>query len=1346
MPINITDEALEYLDAAPKEARDSFIDGLAPEDLGALSSAIDTWRAKRPTAPTAPASFPVRDSGVPAAAQSKSALGEYADAVPYTQTFEVKDSGVAPGPRSTSRLNELKDKYVAPAFDALRDVTFRPAGAAGAKSAEINAALDMAATGQLSPEQLSTQITKLEDPKLAAQSAEHLETIANLAIPLGPLAGPGRVAAAGVTKLAQMTPVVRSLPFLGRILGTAAEGATGGAIFGAIDAATRGGQSLEEGVKTGAKFGAGLGGGLAAAGEVAQGAQFVRAVIKSMSPADQATLSREISALPAAALELEKTLIKSQPTAATMYIGPDGEPVGRIFYGTADGFGAPVDTVLATEADVAAWRRKVNDHGVDFVMDGDAARKAASKKSGMWYQHLLRERKQELAPGTQDIWLGEDAGRRAEAAWHAERKSKVPGPPDPDVPEGAATVAGRNIVQDGSAIKITPQEVEQLPATVAGRKRLQPALIGGGSGPPAAPPPKDLGPAPIEPPPPPGPGSFTADELRDLNAASDMAGKLQKAGALDRFRNQWLNARHWGTKDFMRHVRAVQAAQSFERNTQQIYATVRRTFKRVEDFAAFDRDLQKLALGRIDAREMEKYGEAWSKGRQLVDNLLAERDLLDKKIRDLGGVPENLIELRENGDVDRYMARMYLSHILPPGEWTKRAPKDVKLDALKTLADQHKKAGSNWSPEQLAHELDQIMGAEDPISAFMHSDVSKAWKNLKRREDIPETIRKAMGEVESGSYRLAVSLGNQRAIAANLEAWANIANDVRYFSPAPAPGFKQLPNNPKAYGMAAGGFVHPDVYEGLVNLPKAVNAGPSWLRALIGWSKGNEVALGGLSPQVNSAMGNILSGTLSGGFDVTNPMRTARNFRVAWRAIRDYAKDPSGRTGLGHLYLEAMKRSATWEGYSAQEIVQHKRALLKDMESTLGALPPTADARSWLSGLRSLAEKYKGVQAKMGGLLDAQDELFRLQSYFALREKAIVKAGFNLKNAPPEVLEKAADFAAYKVNRTFWNAQHTAQVVDKMRNSGAGLFAKYATPWYEDHRIWSMAAKDMLTEDPAIAWRMLAAGTVFMGLPVLARRLNGISDEEVDKAAAQYSDRFKTWKPALFALPFRGSDGKVRFVDISKWLLPLKLLSGHPDSPAHLRVLSNLIAGPFDGGAGDSVVRKWMTDVGLQQSQDPSRAPMSGEAGGFNLIAEMARADLTVPKGGVKLATDVSRMVAPTPRGPQLTLGDVAMRAAGLPVEPAPNPLGATMEQAGKIKQLEAALRYVAAMPDYELSEVERLGLHLFGQKFPSKQVLMAAIMQQIQGASGRLGEIGAAQQPARSLNTLLERLMQAPQ
>jgi hypothetical protein len=849
-----------------------------------------------------------------------------------------------------------------------------------------------------------------------------------------------------------------------------------------------------------------------------------------------------------------------------------------------------------------------------------------------------------------------------------------------------------------------------------------------------------LTPNPVEAPIPPQLGELPPVDIE----ATALAAKVVRQGArkgpgfVQRLERQLLNGRFRGPKDMERAVREAQSSSDFQHEWGKWYERIRKSFPDEKLFNEFDRDLASIAEARNIGNGLSldlmrtKYGERFAQGEQFITQVMRDIDILDKRIAQLGGIPEDFIRFREDGTMDAYLTRQYLAHIMPKGKWAKIAPADAINDAAEFLLKQKHLADRFWTHDQIINELHSILKSDDPFGTFLRSPVGKSYKHLEKRGDVPGPIRKLLGEVDSGMARLAMTVANQRAIVANLEAWDHIRKHVDpvtgqndWFSSGPRGDLhpEPIPDDPKRFGKAAGGFVKEEIYNALVPQAEA-RAGPAlalW-QSLVGLRKGHMVsptAALSLRPFINSTVGGMYSGIISGGLELYRPIKTGREFRHAFKALRDYAKDPSGRTGLGATILEMRRFGADWGNNWEKELRDGGGSkFFRDVAKHFDELPEHAPISEYISRMRQAYQRF--VVDPGSNLLDFGDRIFRIQSYVSLREKFLKQAG-KMGLSGNDALVYAAQNASDRVNWSFFNAAHTAPIVEKTRRN----VPTFLTSVYDDFRTNAMLGKRLIARegdkyyDPDLKWK-LAGNLLFMGAMYGAsmelggygvknlfedfRRNQLLEGQqratgEISRDKGLYTKSQRTYRPVIVPLPYKtkDSEGAERwaFLDVTQFHLINRLMTGHPDDNLFGRIISNAFTSPIDDTQLGIGMRNAAEAAGLLRGVNSPFKLLEGEADLVRGLDVMSRAG-ALPRGIHTLLetgrqTGMTDAIGPIGRhSERMTPGQAGARLI-VPIMPTPGAESLEQELLREFNSLKNSKGTIVKNPNRSDESVEKL-------------------------------------------------------
>lgn len=705
----------------------------------------------------------------------------------------------------------------------------------------------------------------------------------------------------------------------------------------------------------------------------------------------------------------------------------------------------------------------------------------------------------------------------------------------------------------------------------------------------------------------------------------------QGTGAWQKITNALLGGQVRGAKAMREIHLRNQGSQALHKAEADVLRAVGEQLPKGPQRESFRNDLTGVALGRKAWPDMvKKYGEGINEQLKVLTGNLSEVSKIDDlRIAELDGIPDSLIHERGEGLIDPYLARGYMVHVLPPGEWAKRVPAEKFQRAVEFLVQDLSQNGKlHVFPEQVAAELETLLKSGNVAEAIKSSGLkgSSLAKHLVARKEIPVELREVMGEITQGDIRMAMTFGTQKAIIAKLELFQDIANNPEMSSigrradlyPEPVPDVKRL------YGKLAGKYVTPEIYKELINLPQTIRNTYALSGEVANWIKGNQ--LSGFGPWWTSLMGNLQGSMLSGGINVvTRPMEAMKDIRQALQAMKDYHTDPSGRTGDGYLMLEAKKMGSDFAGRGEVEINAKSRKFVNELLKAVDGKGPF----SFINVTKKAIEKYNDGTGSFSEALDVQDRFFRMANWLALRRRAMARGA-----APKE----AGLEAARMISKRFPNPGNLGTVPTALRGQ-VGIAAPYLTPKAEEMRILTTAAVDMIpgheNYDPALMFRIAAHAIFFGGVGKMLMHLSGITDEEVAAAKASMTKRQQTYKTAMMPLPVRDALGRVQLVDVSNYFLPAQILQGHPDDSPLGRVTYNIATYPFEGSMFKGSVDAIAEQGGLKRPSPPAQL-LEGEGNVTKMIDKLYQMGFG-PRYRSTLG-DIARRTDLTPLAPQMPL------------------------------------------------------------------------------------------------------------
>lgn len=743
----------------------------------------------------------------------------------------------------------------------------------------------------------------------------------------------------------------------------------------------------------------------------------------------------------------------------------------------------------------------------------------------------------------------------------------------------------------------------------------------------------------------PQPGQLPQSILNQYEAANNIAQKFGgNASMLERLQKELLPPGMRGT-DIDQLLVNIRANKNLESTAEDSLRALRKNMGDEKLLGTFDRYINEVVKGNINTNQVkQRFPEQWARIREPLENALRERDALQARFIAAGGNPAQWQNVNA-GIADEYAARMYLAKILPKGEWAKyatKSPDNLVQKAVDYLYKETQKAGRIKSPDQIAESIGRMLNSNDPFANFASSDFAtlKPFQHLKSIKNLPEPLRNLMGEVNSGIYRLANTLGIQRSVVGQMELMNEVAQNPALWSLGPKGNFKQLPDFAQ-FGNLRGKYVDPNVHEAVVMLPDAIANSHRFVREIVAMTKENLVPLGGMTPVINDFISNIQHSVLAGGLDVTRPVKSGKAFKDALMAHAAYGKDPNA-PGLAEQWREALAYGGVEPGYGRMEIRGSEKRMLDTIiqQTRQGNINSLWDV---MGLFRKGASSVRQAKNAASHFYDSWNQWFRMANYMAVRDK-LVDGGVAYTEASRE--------AARRVSMSFPSVQNMGNATQKLRQGAVGTVNPFIMPVVEESRIMAQLP-GRLKAEPDLKWRMgataLAMAAVFGTLNKL-RNLNGTTDEDVEAANNSLSQARGQWRPMTWAASSRDSKGRVNLIDFTNSWIGFQLLRGMPEDAGWRRVLSNMVTMPMSEGAGDATKRMLAYSGLIRQ---PTQMPMrEGEDGLLKLLREANRAGMAGPAAIgrlVDLAEQSGITKDESPFRETLTPTQTVSKAVGMP-------------------------------------------------------------------------------------------------
>lgn len=480
--------------------------------------------------------------------------------------------------------------------------------------------------------------------------------------------------------------------------------------------------------------------------------------------------------------------------------------------------------------------------------------------------------------------------------------------------------------------------------------------------------------------------------------------------------------------------------------------------------------------------------------------------------------------------------------------------------------------------EQLANRFAGADGAKD----------IKFLQDLKAKYtgQMPGWARAALGPIDDPSARIGLSVSRQeelvmKAMAIKQLEEAGAIQDLVALQarPSAVKSWVKIPDDPTAYGRAAGKYVHPD-YAGFLYYEETSKAFSGWLDKLIAplrsintaFKISNTVFSQGawLSNVMGNINGLVMSGVLSPSDMFIRGRVTA--FADAVSHWRDYVKSPlKGDVGSGAYWVTEARRHGVVgsdfahaefkqfldkaakakfpEGKEAGSLLDYLNIFQDVMKSNAGkalkfygGIDPYFKHANWLAGL-----KRGGVDIKTGTLADRK-----------AAESFLVGWGGDPQSfarmSDEQMVERVKSGAARMIAESHPQPDRLAQI-PKFAGSASdvlgptGAFAMFARTASEVVRTNAMLPYRIAAGRPGVAKSMfewsLLAGSV-LGASYAMRAKAGVDPKAEQLSWAGLPAAIRKWRPGSYALPFKDDQGRVVYIDLGRLFDVLKYAAGDP--------------------------------------------------------------------------------------------------------------------------------------------------------------------------------------------------------
>lgn len=500
--------------------------------------------------------------------------------------------------------------------------------------------------------------------------------------------------------------------------------------------------------------------------------------------------------------------------------------------------------------------------------------------------------------------------------------------------------------------------------------------------------------------------------------------------------------------------------------------------------------------------------------------------------------------------------------------------------------------------------------AEARFQKYRQSKLNK--EILRGRQNIPPIIRDVLGEINDASYVTASSMSEIERM------WRQHKTSESFTAPElkgitwddkPTKAMAQArvwqngaseAANKRAFGMFAGKYVAPELYESIMQAPMPQMQ--STVQRILTWMTGAfKTAKVAMSPV--TYMNNWISNSTyaaAAGLPVWNGRFAARMTQSA-RALMSYGDTYLTTRSAPDMSMKAtdFSKDARWVQWALED-----GTLIAGTGAEFGGNQARAIAQQFLR------DKKKGLigfldtgwdalqrgKAKAGAFYDALDSHWRLAVYIEQVTKGRERLGLSI----PEARARASRI----VNENFASSGSVGEAVREMSKQ-TGFLAPFMT-WHADnlrvHYNWLVKSGKGFAPTDAAGKRLprsdVLAGEgsgqamnvalhygLISGLFTGARYLYGFSDQEVAAAEGSLKSSYRANNPEWVRqwLPWRDANGRPQVISLVPMFPSAMFLKGDPETNLLTRVATNTVLGFVQSAAAEDPVKRALASVGLAE-------------------------------------------------------------------------------------------------------------------------------------------------------------------
>ena len=792
-------------------------------------------------------------------------------------------------------------------------------------------------------------------------------------------------------------------------------------------------------------------------------------------------------------------------------------------------------------------------------------------------------------------------------------------------------------------------------------------------------------PPPMDPPPPPPPNPHNVTPQDEVKARwwEKIAGTVNR---------KLLNPTVRGAQDIADLAMQSHSVDTFERLRDDTFKALNKAMPEVSKLPPQNQRLlltsiDRFVTGDLSLDQLKRlHPEVSRKAYQVLEEQKLQTAIDEQRLRELQILqPEesvrDLLKLGPEEDLPAYATRMYWRFLMKPGEWKKMAMKDeagmkVLVNAIKQdvySQGQFKSASfSDAARTALAERhLDFLLGdpekmaiaARDPGHVWNQS-IGDAGGSTKQRQDLKWWEKAALGEIDNPFIRLAEARSRQKQLVLQGEMWKQVALD-QSMSMAPeladearAKGWEQIDLNPKLYGLAAGRWVHPEVWEALVQAPLAQKNASTFIAKMTNAVKYGQT-VGNPGSWVTNFMANAQGAMLSNMVNpFASPLKIGSGMHTFAKDLSEHMKAPGiGGDVRRDRFMRAMELGIVGSDYSTAEFRRSGAEWLKllEKESNLG--------QGRINPLEMFVGMARMSKDKLASYYGSIDSMWKYATWVSGLGKGGVDRVTGEVNAKKAIkfigsryrpgmsnqrLKEQVELeAAKRIHYSFPMLDRVGEGVAQA-SRGIGFVNPYFKVKSELMRNYAQLPSRVLSE-PGMKANMMGYAAV-VGASIFAfksmREAMGVNQQEVDSAFASAPSAVQRFKPGALALWSRSDQGKLRFIDMTQMFEPLTWMQGDPNSSMATRFLLNTAVSPVDGSVFEPELAELLASGGLLPEPVRDQKVLEAQKSGARLLAKgvmqlgpgvIRNTYNTAVRGGIGFNPSQSRMGQQEPVSPAIT-------------------------------------------------------------------------------------------------------------